>query len=275
MYLEFSIELPVNFSEQEKELLTYRLIELDFESFLFENRVIKAYKTYNKDNSEKYINYLAKEFKNCKFYSNIINIKNWEKIYKTNYKPVIIGKIRIIAPFHKKTKKHINIIIEPEMAFGTGHHPTTKMMIEFLLENDLKNKTIFDIGCGTGILSIIAEKLHAKKITSIDIDENAVRATLKNIKLNRCFSINVYQKNIKDFKPNEKFDYILANITRNTILNELNFYKKFLRRNGKIIISGFLIEDKDMIIDEFKKINLIFSKEKTCDIWLALEFIKK
>ncbi|MCX7953648.1 MAG: 50S ribosomal protein L11 methyltransferase [Bacteroidales bacterium] len=275
MFLELSIQVPLSFSLLENETLLFELTNFGFESFNIENRLIKAYKSFNNDDIKLYLQEIQKKFKNCVCSYQIILPDNWNRLYRIQYRPIIISKkIRVIAPFHKVDKRYINIIIDPGMAFGTGHHHTTKTIIELLTKNNLNGKTVLDIGCGTGILSILCEKLGASKIVAIDIDENAINSTLNNIKLNNCKLICIYKKSIKDLNLKTNFDYILANLTRNTILDELDLYAKFLKLHGKIIISGFLKEDKNIMIHEFGKRNFFLDNEKSVSIWQTLEFVK-
>jgi len=203
--------------------------------------------------------------------------KNWNEVWESNYEPVIINdQVLIKAPFHKISNKYeYEITINPKMAFGTGHHPTTAAMIELMIKHKEKfiNKKIADIGCGTGILSIMASKLNAKNIVAIDISTSAIENTIENANLNNIKNINCYEGSIETI-INEKFDILLANLTRNLILEQINIYSEILLQNGLLFLSGILSTDDIIVIKEASKFKFKFSEKLVKNEWCALLFLK-
>ncbi len=157
----------------------------------------------------------------------------------------------------------MEIVIEPKMAFGTGHHNTTWLMIRELFSISVDNKAVLDMGCGTGILAIIAEKLGARSIKAIDNDEWAYKNAIENIETNKCSRIEVALGDAS-LLSNYKFDIILANINLNILLNDLGIYKSSLNSNGIILMSGILKNDVESIANKAHQegFNIIFTKEK-------------
>lgn len=172
---------------------------------------------------------------------------NWNEKWESNFTPIEIdNKVSIRAPFHETGKLSFNILIEPKMSFGTGHHETTHLMVQQMLQVDFKGKTILDMGCGTGVLAILAEMLGASKIDAVDIDEWAYTNTLENIERNQCSKINAYHDNAQ-FIEGQKYEVILANINLNILLQDIDAYLKALKSGGILILSGFYREDLPQI----------------------------
>ncbi len=203
--------------------------------------------------------------------------KNWNEIWEKNYAPVIIGNQCIIrASFHEIHNPYpIDIMIDPKMSFGTGHHETTHLMILNQLETDHKDKIVLDVGCGTGILSILAEKLGAIKITGIDIDPWSFENAYENLQLNHSERIQILNEDISHFYESVNYDIILANINRQIILENMKNYSSLLNDQGILICSGFLIEDKEMIVREAARKQLVYDRQKTMNKWSSLVFQKK
>ncbi len=202
---------------------------------------------------------------------------NWNAEWEKNFSPIRIGnQVFIRAPFHKPDKTFpVNIVIQPEMSFGTGHHETTFLMAEALLEMKMKMKgiSVLDMGCGTGILSVIAAKTGAGSVVAIDPDEWAFQSAKENFKRNNTPEIILIRGNSADI-PNGNFDLILANINRNVLIQDIPVYTRFLKQGGLLYLSGFLKNDKSMIFsraEEFK-LGKVFVKEK--GDWLLTAFKK-
>jgi len=160
------------------------------------------------------------------------------------------------------------------MAFGTGHHQTTSMMLELILENDFENKTVLDMGCGTGILAIMASKLGASAITAIDYDPVCYESTIENAQLNHIQNIKALCGS-KEVIPEEHFDIILANINRNILLDQMQRYSEVLKVGGEIYFSGFYeTPDLDIITDEARKHGLKYIIHKKNKDWVAAKFVK-
>ncbi len=198
---------------------------------------------------------------------------NWNEEWEKNFNPIIVDdKCSVRAPFHEKPNTEFDIIIEPKMSFGTGHHETTHMMIQHILKNDFENKSVLDMGCGTGVLAILAEMKGAKPIDAIDYDNWCFLNSLENVERNNCHHITVIEGDASSLE-NQKYDIIIANINRNILLNDLAAYIKCLNQNGTVFLSGFYHEDIPMIEEECNKheLKLVESLEK--NNWVALKFV--
>ena len=202
--------------------------------------------------------------------------QDWNKEWEQNYfQPILIDdKLVIRSSFHDSfPQMPIEIIIDPKMAFGTGHHSTTAGMAKMLLEENLQDKSVIDMGTGTGILAILGKKLGAGKTTGIDIDEFAIANAKENGELNgeEIEWIVGDDKSLESLKP---ADIFLANINLNVITDNLDKYVSKLKKGGKIFLSGFLVSDRDRIKEETKKYGLKLLKEKKDKGWLAMSFLK-
>ena len=173
--------------------------------------------------------------------------KNWNKKWESNFEPIIINQdCQIRASFHQPSNKKYDIIINPEMSFGTGHHETTRLIAKDLFKQDLKNKTVLDFGSGTAILSILAEKLEAKEVDAVEIDENANKNANKNLAINNCKVIKIISGDGKNI-PSKKYDFLLVNINRNIILKEFTNILNAMKKNSIVLFSGFFESDVDYI----------------------------
>jgi len=201
--------------------------------------------------------------------------KNWNQVWEENFQPVgISGLCRIRAPFHPPEPGwKYEIIIEPKMSFGTAHHETTAMMIGLMLETEFTGKKVLDMGCGTGILSLLAEKMNAVEIIAVDNDEWAFNNANENKLKNNADKIDVILGEIKDI-PDEDFDIILANITRNIILDQFDNYNKLLKKNGELIISGFYESDFELIRDQAIISGFHIIGFQVRNNWIAAKFRK-
>ena len=271
-YVKADICLAPN-EEWFRDVLTARLGELGFESFMESSDGLKAFIS-EKDFSEVALNeLLANQTSAVKitWSKEIIEDKNWNEEWEKNYfQPLLIAdKCVVRAPFHREyPKAEYEVVIEPNMAFGTGNHETTSMMIEAILSEDLTGKSVLDIGCGTGILGILASMKGAEKITAIDISEWAVSGTKENAAFNRIENITVKQGNAR-LLGNESHDIIFANIQRNVLLGDMKTYSENLKQGGKIFLSGFYLEDLKDIEDEAKKRGLCYQNHKVCRNWVV------
>ncbi|MDB5139308.1 MAG: ribosomal protein methyltransferase [Mucilaginibacter sp.] len=207
----------------------------------------------------------------------LIPQKNWNEVWESNFEPIEISdKIFVRATFHQpKPKFPYEIVIDPKMAFGTGHHQTTSMMLELMLENDFADKKVLDMGCGTGILAIMAAKLGSSDITAIDYDPICYTSTIENAQLNHTDHITALCGS-KEVIPFELFDIILANINRNILLDQMQRYSEVLNINGEIYFSGFYENpDLDIIKEEAGKYSLKYIVHKKNKDWVAAKFVKE
>lgn len=198
---------------------------------------------------------------------------NWNEEWEKNFEAIDVdGKCNVRAPFHTKTNAEFDIVIEPKMSFGTGHHETTHMMIQHLLETDVTNKITLDMGCGTGILAILAEMKGAKTIDAIDIDNWCYLNSIENAERNNCHNIYVYEGDASILKG-KKYDLIIANINRNILLNDMHVYVDCLNKNGVLLLSGFYNEDIPFIDESCTEKGLTFVKKFKRNNWVSLKYV--
>ena len=183
--------------------------------------------------------------------------ENWNEKWESSFDPVIVSSTCVIrASFHEEFDYDYEIIIDPEMSFGTGHHETTRLMSSYLLENPPENKKVLDFGSGTGVLSILSEKLKASSISSVEIDQLAVSNAIKNGRINHCNKIKFIHGS-GDSIPNMAYDLILANINKNTIMSQWDYLLRVSNRKTSIVLSGFYEQDLSDLIQFSSKSGLI------------------
>jgi ribosomal protein L11 methyltransferase len=197
---------------------------------------------------------------------------NWNEEWEKNFEPIDVdGKCHVRAPFHEKTNAEFDIVIEPKMSFGTGHHETTHMMIQHLLETDLVGKKTLDMGCGTAILAILAEMKGAQPIDAIDIDNWCYLNSIENAERNNCKHISVYEGDAS-LLIGKKYDVIIANINRNILLNDMQQYVDCLNKGGILFLSGFYTEDIPIISESCISKGLTYVNQFERNNWVALKF---
>lgn len=252
--------LPYESFMEEGEYLKAYIQEQDFDPLDLKDLVLKL-----KTNKGVIINY---EYKN-------IEQQNWNHVWESHFEPVSINdQLHILAPFHPKDKYQGLIIeIEPKMSFGTGHHQTTFLMCEEISSLSLDGKNVLDMGSGTGVLAILAEKCGAKDILAIDIESWSVENCEENTKRNKCSKIISKLGDIIDING-QYFDIIIANINKNVLLGHLPSYSKCLNTNGILLLSGFFESDAEDLISAAFKESLVLKSKKNKDGWTILSFKK-
>lgn len=273
LQLDFEFEQP----QSDPEILMAYLGELGYESFVTHDNDLTAY-IYKGDFSQILLRNLLDEevagFK-AKYELKELPDVNWNAVWESNFPSVeIAGKCRVRAPFHEPDPNFpLEIIIEPKMSFGTAHHETTALMMELLLDYPPKDLDVLDMGCGTGILAILASRLGAKHVVAIDNEEWAYRNALENVARNECSNINVTQGDAS-LLGNESFDLILANINRNILLNDIPVYASVLKPGGRLILSGFYKTDLAVIKQEAMKHSLKSDRYLMRNEWVAAEYLR-
>ena len=261
--------------EPATEILIAELGSIGFESFVENEKGVVAYiqeKDWNQNILDDIFVLNSEEF-SISYQKETIRQTNWNREWEKNFNPIAVdGLVSIRAPFHENPKLKYDIIIEPKMSFGTGHHETTHMMIQHLLELDLKNKKVLDMGCGTGILAIFAEMKGAYEIDAIDIDNWCYQNSIENCERNNCKNIKVFEGDAR-LLVNKKYDLIIANINRNILLNDIKIYVKNLYEEGVLLLSGFYKEDISVIEDETSKYGLYLTKSLERNNWVALKYV--
>jgi len=198
---------------------------------------------------------------------------NWNAEWEKNFNPIVVDDhCAIRAPFHEPFNVKYDIVIEPKMSFGTGHHETTHMMIQHILASDFTNKSVLDMGCGTGVLAILAEKKGAMALEAIDIDNWCYLNSLENVSRNDCHHITVLEGDAS-LLQGKQFDVIIANINRNILLNDLSTYSACLNEQGSLFLSGFYDSDCELIESTCEALNLKLENKLTRNNWAALKFV--
>ncbi|MND96476.1 Ribosomal protein L11 methyltransferase [compost metagenome] len=273
--LVFTVVDPEGFV---KDLLIASLSEIGFDTFEDTESGFKAYIQAEQFNehlvSEQLSDY--KDQFNFSYETNLIPHKNWNEVWESNFEPVIVAdKLYIRATFHPaRAEFPMEIVIDPKMAFGTGHHETTYLMSEFLLQTEVEGKKVLDMGCGSGILAILASKLGAEDLLAVDIDPICVSSSIENAQLNEVDNMKTGLGDI-DQVNDTGFDLILANINRNILLNHMSHYAAMLADEGELIMSGFYeTPDLAIIQEEAAKYDLKYISHYTRNNWVAAKFVK-
>jgi ribosomal protein L11 methyltransferase len=276
-YLEFVFNIETK-EDYQRDLLINALGEAGFDTFEETPEGFNAYIKSAEFNEDDFNNALLpyKEIYSFSWEQNQVAQKNWNQIWESNFEPLYIKeRCYVRATFHQpKPDYPLEIIIDPKMSFGTGHHQTTTMMMEFIMEEDFGNKRVLDMGAGTGILAILAYKLGATDITAIDYDPICYDSMIENSRLNHT-PLNQILCGSKDVIPEKEFDIVLANINRNILLDQFDRYSEVLSPGGELYISGFYETDLDSLIDKASALNLSFVKKKLLDNWCSAKFLKQ
>jgi len=257
------------------EILIAQLGSSGFESFVETSEGLIAYiqkKAWNEPilNDIQILN--TNEFE-ITYTHEIIKQTNWNEVWEKNFNPIIVDDVCAVrAPFHEPFHTEYDIIIEPKMSFGTGHHETTHMMIQLILKNNMAGKSVLDMGCGTGVLAILTELKGAKHIDAIDIDKWCYINSLENVGRNKCKHISVYQGDASLIKG-KRYDVIIANINLNILLNDIKIYTSCLNKRGMLFLSGFYKDDIQIIENECGKYRLNLEEKIERNNWIALKFI--
>lgn len=259
------------------EIIVAFLAEYGYESFEEDDNSLIAYiqEQLFKEEDLKSIDILKPLLQSNKIHKELIEDQNWNAVWESNYDPVRIKNCFIRAPFHQEDPKaQYNILLSVKMAFGTAHHETTSMMIEYILENDFANKSVLDMGSGTAVLAILASMKGAIKLYAIDNDEWAYNNADENCKLNNISNITCLLGDADNLKDLPFFDIVFANINKNILLRDINRYSMVMEKGGYIYFSGFYEEDLKDINNECNKNSLEFVSKKVKNNWTAAKFIK-
>jgi ribosomal protein L11 methyltransferase len=274
IYIEYSFKVqPL---QPATEILIAELAQAGFESFVENDEGVKAY-IQKGDWNEGMLDVIqilsSPEFTIEYTYVEIPQV-NWNEEWEKNFDPIVVNdNCAVRAPFHKPYDVAYEIVIEPKMSFGTGHHETTFMMLGFLLENDFDGKTVLDMGCGTSVLAILAEKRGAVHIDAIDIDDWCVENSIENIERNQCRHIKVQLGNASQIPSEETYHTIIANINRNILLDDMHTYVSALKNGGELYLSGFYKEDLPIITETCANLGMFFVEKKERNNWIAAKFV--
>lgn len=257
------------------EILIAELGEVGFESFTENENGVTAY-IQKKDWHEailENIQILQSEELEVSYDIEEIEQVNWNSEWEKHFEPIQVDNlVSVRAPFHENPHLKYDIVIEPKMSFGTGHHETTHLMLQQLLVMDLLGKSVLDMGCGTGILAIFAEMKGATELDAIDIDTWCYENSLENVERNNCKNIHVFEGDAS-LLGDKKYDVIIANINRNILLQDMAVYAKCMQPKGVLLLSGFYTEDIPFIEEEATKNGLKLQKTLERNNWVSLKYV--
>ena len=273
-YIELCIRLKV--FDPWSDIIDQSLADQGFESFKKETPFIYAYipkRQFDEAKVRSHLRHFAKVME-ADISINTIEQKNWNEEWEANFEPVLISnKLLVRAPFHEKSEA-MEIVLTPKMSFGTGHHPTTEQMMEEMLEMDFSQHAVLDVGCGTGILSILAEKLGAARIRAIDIDDWAIENSEENLEINNCQNCIVEKAEVSSVSDSF-YNVILANINRNIIIRDMSTYLTLLAEKGEILFSGFYDHDEEDIVNLAKELNLSLINRREREHWVMIHMVRE
>ena len=274
-YLEVSLRLEP-FSEDLADILCAELSELPYESFLTEEPFLKAYIPRESFNAQALKAVLCGYDAVADYKVELMPSRNWNRSWEETFEPIVVdGKVTIKAPFNADVPRtRYNRWIDPQMAFGTGSHNTTFMMIQRMLDLGMKGLSVLDMGCGTAILAILAAKMGARKVFAVDIDAVAARSAWGNARWNRvgtrvetaCGDASLLQMGT--------YDVILANIHRNILLEDMPTYVRSLRHGGHLLLSGFYEADEAVLTDRAQSLGLSLVGVSRREGWSCMEFAR-
>ena len=273
-YYEYNFTIHTT-EDYQQDLLINDLAGFGFDTFEDTETGFKAYIPTDDLDKESLSAILEPYTELFSYETTLIPQKNWNEVWESNFESIEINnQIYVRATFHPaKPEFKYEVVIDPKMAFGTGHHQTTSMIMDWMLETDFAGKNVLDMGCGTGILAILASKMGAGRITAIDYDPVCYDSTIENSTLNHIDNI-IPLCGSKETIPNDQYDIILANINRNILLEQMDRYVQVLKPGGQIYFSGFYESpDLDIITAEAGKLGLKYISHKKIKDWVAAKFI--
>lgn len=274
IYIEYNFKVtPL---QPASEILIAELGYAGFESFVEHEEGVLAYiqKSAWSESILEGIQILESDEFSISFQKKEIEQVNWNEEWEKNFQPIVIDDVCAVrAPFHEAFNVNYEIVIEPKMSFGTGHHETTFMMLQHILENNFTGKKVLDMGCGTAVLAILAEMKGAVRLDAVDIDEWCVENSEENINRNNCSKIKVLLGDASVIPQSEKYDTIIANINRNILIDDMEHYAAVLKDDGELYLSGFYSEDLELITSTCNNLGLTFVEKKERNNWIAAKFV--
>ncbi|MFI3299139.1 MAG: 50S ribosomal protein L11 methyltransferase [Rikenellaceae bacterium] len=269
-YIEYSFKV----GEPQGEILVAFLSDMGFESFVYEDGVQLCYIT--EAQRELYSNDIDLFLAEYEYSLREIEPQNWNTEWEESFSPIVIDhRLCVRAPFHSKSECEREIVIDPNMSFGTGHHPTTYMMLSELLGMDLQGRRVMDVGCGSGVLSILSAMDGASEVVGIEIDEWAAQSAQNNVvQSGYNQSIEIITGEVFDYKG-KGFDVVVANINRNILFSQMEHYSSLLGSGGVLLCSGFYTgEDSEILIARALEFSLTPVLEREREGWALLHLVK-
>ncbi|WP_375579458.1 50S ribosomal protein L11 methyltransferase [Marivirga tractuosa] len=273
------ISLEVNCQEDFIEIFMAELAEIGFSTFQEkeDGRGLFAYSDENQTIEASQIEELFQQYESLTsvtYELGSVEKENWNADWEKNYQPIEVeNKILVRADFHPPNPQFpIEIVVTPKMSFGTGHHETTYQMLNLMHDMDLKDATVLDAGCGTGILAILAAIKGTKNVEAYDIDEWAVENTIENFSLNSIDNskFKVWKGEVQSIPQMAEYNLILANINKNILLADIQHLQKYIKKDGFLMLSGFYENDIQDILNECEKFSLELVNKSVRNQWSAL-----
>ena len=274
-YTKISFKLNPD-NQENREILIAVLSDLAFESFDESEDVVMGYIPGESANLQEIEEITSALPFSLQTEDEMIPDQNWNEVWEKNYfKPLLIGNRCLVrAPFHTEYEPaEFELVIEPKMAFGTGNHETTTLVAEQILNMELDGKTVLDMGCGTGILGMLASLKGAKSVTAIDIDTWSFESTVENSRLNNIFNIEA-KLGDAGLLGTETYEIIFANIQKNVIVKDLPAYENVLQSGGTIYLSGFYTQDMPDVKRKAESLGLVETGFREKNNWVVYSFIK-
>lgn len=271
-------KLSVYATEEQGEVLAAYLADFPCDSFDYVDGLFGAYApAAEMEASRQQIENMLESEGFLDYFFENIEQQNWNAAWESNFEEVEVrNRVVIRAPFHSPRHNYqgLEVVIQPKMSFGTGHHATTRLMVEMLLGSDISGKRILDMGSGTGVLAIVAAKLGAESVLAVEIDDMAEESVCENISLNKVEGVVESVCGDIEAVRGKEFDIVLANINRNILLADMEAYASTLPIGGKVVISGFLGDDVAILTDKAKSLGLHTTQKLDCEGWYAIKFEK-
>ena len=272
------IELTVQAPPELADMLVAELGEVGFDTFEDHDAGFCAYTTEEAFDRDAVAEIMSRYqgIGELEFSDRVITRQNWNAEWEKNFQPLVIaGRVSVRAPFHPRPAGvEYDIEIMPRMSFGTGHHETTALMLENQLDLDHRGQRVLDMGCGTGILAIMAEKLGARQVLAVDVEPWTVENARDNAQENHCRTIECRLGGAEILAGEAPFDIILANINRNVLLEDMAAYVRLLPSGNPILFSGFYEEDLAKITAEATRLGLVYNRHRTLRSWVSVIFTK-
>ncbi|MBD1398533.1 50S ribosomal protein L11 methyltransferase [Pontibacter sp. JH31] len=270
------IKVALKASPEFTDILTAEMGELGFDAFEDTPEGFNAYIDENRFSQEQLDDMLARyaDLAQVEYQVQKIERQNWNEEWERNFEPLFIAdQVSVRASFHEKpANARYDIVINPKMSFGTGHHETTTLMIENQLTLDHQGKRVLDMGCGTGILAIMAGELGASEIVAVEIEDWTVENARENAELNNYASIDVRLGGAETIEGDQPYDIILANINRNVLLEDMPAYVAVLKPGGTLLLSGFYTEDLPALQERATELGLAYVSHRTKNNWVSAIF---
>lgn len=274
IYIEY--QFTVTPTQPWNDVLIAQLGTVGFESFMATETGVDAYilKSLDHDQVLDQVEVMQYDLVDIAFAKAEIPPTNWNAEWEKNFHPIVVDDLcEVRAPFHEAKGMKYDIVIEPKMSFGTGHHQTTHMMIQYLLKEELSGLSVLDMGSGTGVLAILASMRGATAVDAIDIDTWCYENAQENVERNSTANVNVILGGAEQL-VGKSYDFIIANINRNILLKDIPQYASCLKDHGTILFSGFYTEDTSQIIELCEKHGLGYEKHIEKDNWVGLKMVK-